>query len=203
MRGPRSRAGLMAYPVVPPRDRPMRPDQYANQIGPEGRRGSANRHLLREDRGDAQHEHERADNLAEQVRAKIANRRHGGKARELQVGIFGFAPVRQEVQPHQNRARHGAEHLRHQKGKEFRKIAGLDRQLRRVTAGLRAASGLPHAIAAKTPEYHREGPAGGDRQPAGALGLRRLQQDVGDHAIAQQDQDRRPHEFTKASLHPC
>ena len=44
-------------------------------------------------------------------------------------------------------------------------------------------------MAVKTPAKDRERPAAGDREPAGVLALRSLQQDAGDDAVTEQDQD--------------
>ena len=145
IRGPRSRAGLMAYPVVPPRERPIAQTSTPTRYGPRAGAGPPSATFFRKDRGDTQDEHERPDDFAQKVRAEIADCRHGGEACELEIRIFGFAPVRPEMQPYQRRAGHGAEHLRQEEGRNFEK-SPLTTANPNVTAGLSAASGLPHAV---------------------------------------------------------
>ena len=54
------------------------------------------------------------------------------KQANFELGIFGFAPVRQKVQPYQGRAQSWRRaSAPTKKGKKFRKIAGLNRELRK------------------------------------------------------------------------
>ena len=53
------------------------PDQDSHQLRPEAGDGAADRDLLREDHGNTQEEHKRANNFAEQVRPEVLNRGHG------------------------------------------------------------------------------------------------------------------------------
>src|SRR5206468_618777 len=50
-------------------------------------------------------------------------------------------------------------------------------------------------------DRHRDAPPGGDRHPAAALAFRPLEYDVGDDAIAQQDEDHRPERFGEEGMH--
>src|ERR1019366_1368918 len=81
-------------------------------------------------------------------------------------------------------------------GRQLREIAGLDGEGQshgRVDVRVRTAAG----DGGEDARHHREGPSGGDGQPARAFGLAALEQHVGNRAVAHENEDHRPHEFTE------
>src|ERR1700723_2428425 len=104
------------------------------------------------------------------------------------------------MQPHQKRAQHRAEHLRHEERYKLRKIAGLDRK----PEGHRRVEGRVRTATCYGREYTNDNskrPAGDDRYPTSALRFGLFEQHVSYHAITQQDKDRGPYEFTKTLFH--
>ena len=67
MRGPRSRAGLMAYPVVPPSERPMAHTSMPTRYGPSP--GGTVAGGFGADRGHHENQDECADGFGQQVGA--------------------------------------------------------------------------------------------------------------------------------------
>ena len=108
IRGPRSRAGLIAYPVGPPSDRPMpEHEQGDEQAGRGGRR----RPLVGEEREHAEDENERPDDLGADVGRGVADRRRRAEDRELEARILRRTPVIDVRDPDERRADEGADEL--------------------------------------------------------------------------------------------
>ena len=109
------------------------------------------------------------------------------------------APVRQVRQPDEHRAEERADHLR-------RDVAGhvgpgeaadrrqRDRHRRIEVRAADAADGVDG-------HRHRDAPAGGDDDPAAVLPLGSFEHDVGDDAVAEQDEHHRADGFREKGLH--
>src|SRR5215212_6214383 len=77
------------------------------------RRGTApNLSRVRKDAKDAEDQHERTDDLGDEVGGGIVDRRGRAEHAELEAGILGLWPVRQVGQPHYDAADEGPEELR-------------------------------------------------------------------------------------------
>ena len=180
MRGMRSRAGLIAYPVGPPNERPIAKTSRPMISGasPPTRLIS-----LGGDGDDPEDEHEGADDLADEVERWVADRRARAEDRELQTRILGLLPVMAVMHPHQDRP----DERSHQLTADVRRNVGPvghadDRQPKRHRGVEVRAVELTHGV-----DGHRDGhrPPEGDHDPATVLGLRLGQQHAGDDAVSQ------------------
>src|SRR5713226_9372178 len=99
------------------------PNQSSDQVGAETGRRSRGGNSLRKDGTDHKNQNESAEDLADQVCAKSADRRRGAETGEFQALVRGFLPVWQEVKPDKSGSYESACHLRNQVRGELRKLA--------------------------------------------------------------------------------
>ena len=136
----------------------------------------------------AEHEHESADDLRDEIGAGLSDRRRGGEDGELALRIGRRFPVRQIREPHDDAAEESADDLRGDVHRHLRPREFADGRERDRDRGIemRAADAV-HAV-----DGDRDGerPAGGDDDPAGVLALGAVEHDVGDDAVAEHDEDR-------------
>src|SRR5215208_6394246 len=87
-------------------------DEKRVQASSYDRRGTTPyRPRIRNDTKDAEDQHERTDDLGNDVRRGVVDRRRGAEHAELETFVFGLCPVRQVRQPHDNAADEGPEEL--------------------------------------------------------------------------------------------
>ena len=87
-RGPKSLAGLIAYPVVPPKDMPIPHTRLPTKYGPSPTSWNADRgRPFRRDRRDNKNQDERGDHFTGEVRGSVADGGTGAKAGELRLLI--------------------------------------------------------------------------------------------------------------------
>ena len=100
MRGPRSRAGLMAYPVGATQRESDPPDQASHQIRSETRGRNRCAATAFEKIAPTTKTKTKVPMISLMCSlAEIANRRPGGITRKLQRRVGSFFPMRQVVQP--------------------------------------------------------------------------------------------------------
>jgi hypothetical protein len=144
-------------------------------------------------------QNESADDFADHVRREIANRRHGGEAEQLEILVFCFLPMRQEVKPDQHCTNESPHHLRNDVGDELCEVSGLNPKAKRyrwVDMGIRAAASVGNIDA----RHNGETPTGGDDYPSSPLSFRALEQGGSNHTIPEQNQHCRAHEFANTFL---
>src|SRR5919106_509475 len=171
-------------------------DQEPNDERRDGRRRAT-------DGEDAKDQHEGADDLADQVRGRVANRRAGAEDGQLEAGIVGGRPVRQVVEPDEDRADERAKEL----------AAEIERDgVPSDSAGIRSANGerqrhgrVDVGSADRSDgidrDRDRETPSEGDHDPAGVLCLRSREEDAGDDAVAKDDEYRRADRLGQEFVH--
>ena len=110
IRGPRSRAGLIAYPVVPPSESPIAHTSMPTRYGPSpgGTVPVAFEPIAATTRIRTNVPSASEKRLG--PRLSIAG--DVLEARQLQIRFRCHRPVRKKIQPDQHRARHRAQHLR-------------------------------------------------------------------------------------------
>jgi hypothetical protein len=87
-------------------------DKQRVDATPYHRRGTApDRPSVRNDARDAEDQHEGADDLGDDVRRSVVDRRRGAEHAEFETFVFGLPPVRQVSQPHYDSADEGPEEL--------------------------------------------------------------------------------------------
>src|SRR5215211_5285980 len=87
-------------------------DEQRVQASSYDRRGTTfYRPRVRNDTKDAEDQHERTDDLGNDVRRGVVDGRRGAEHAELETFVFGLFPVRQVGQPHDNAADEGPEEL--------------------------------------------------------------------------------------------
>src|SRR6266404_4340439 len=172
------------------------PNEAADEIGTEPRRGSASRYLLRENCANDKDENKCGDDFTEQVREKAANRGPGAEAAKLRRRIGCLLPVRKIVKPDQRGAGNSSEQLRDKVGKKLREVAVANRKAdRHRLIEMRIAA--PASDGSEHSRHHRKRPARSDHNPSAAFGFGALQKHRSDSAIAKQNQNHRPKKFTK------
>src|SRR6266404_1206370 len=133
------------------------PNEAADEIGTEPRRGSASRYLLRENCANDKDENKCGDDFTEQVREKAANRGPGAEAAKLRRRIGCLLPVRKIVKPDQRGAGNRAEQLRSEIRHEFRKTRIANRKAdrhRRIEMRVAASA----SDGGKNTRHHRKRP---------------------------------------------
>ena len=161
--------------------------------------------IVEPDREDAEDQHERADDLGDEVRGRVADRRSRGEHRELQARVLRLAPVRQVGELHEGRAdeRRRRTGRRSAVGTSSHSDASIAARPI-VTAGFRCATPPVDREAPSTPTNTRHRPGPGDDDPSRVLRLRLVEQHAGHDAVAEQDEQRRADHFSEEHLsdHP-
>ena len=118
---------------------------------------------------------------------------------ELRARLLGGVEVRQVGQPDHDRAEDGADHLGGDVGPHLRPLELPDGGEPDRHRGVEMRARDPSDAVDR--ERDRESPAGGDDDPAALVPLGAAQDDVGDHAVAEDDQDHRADELRHERLH--
>ena len=186
IRGPRSRAGLIAYPVVPPSERPITRTSRATAKGPDARWRSAEVKITKTSTNVP---------MISEIRFQSGLRIAGAGAEdgELEALVLGLSPVRVVVQEDQRGADERADELGDEVQRDLvpRRLAGDRKAEGDGRVQVRTAVRGRHHDARE--DGHR--PREGDDDPARVVGLRLAEEDTRDHAVAEQDQDHRPDQF--------
>ena len=120
----------------------------------------------------------------------------GAEDSQLEIRIGRARPVGRVVDPHRGRADKRAGKLRERVAHHLAEVAGHDGGSQgdgRIQVCVGAAAGDRGEDAGDNGKR----PARRDRQPSRAFSLGSFQQHAGDHAIAQQDEDRGPGELSE------
>src|SRR5215213_3199724 len=114
---PQVAGGVDGVPSWPAEGEPDAYDEQADekrvQASSYDRRGTTPyRPRVRNETKDAEDQHERTDDLGNDVRRGVVDRRRGAEHAELEAFVFGLFPVRQVRQPHDYGADESTEELR-------------------------------------------------------------------------------------------
>ena len=146
-----------------------------------------------------QHQHRRRQHLTQEIRGQTSDRRAGAEGRQLGVGIVGDVVVGLVKHEHQRCPHQGAGHLGHDVTGDRRPghLAGGGQPDGYGRVEMRAAD-VGHA---GHRDKYGKAPAGTDHDPPRRVTLGLVQDHVGHHAVAQQDQQRGSDHLGKENVH--
>ena len=172
IRGPRSRAGLIAYPVVPPRAQADRPGRGRRRAGrraaADGRRRPPLVPKLKITKTSTKVPMTSETKFQTVLRIAGPVREDG----ELEARVLGHRPVRVVVEEHEERADHRADHLagdvRHERATSTSPPA-MDRVDGEAERDGRVQVGAAERAGDHDAREDREGPRRGDDDPAAGV----------------------------------
>ena len=130
---------------------------------------------------------------------RVPYRRPRAEDAQLRRRVVRLAPVRQVGQPDQHRADERADHLGGDVARDLRPRKTADGGERDRDGGIEVrATDAPDGVDA---DGDGDAPAGGDHDPAAVLSLRALEHDVGDDAVAEQDENHGAERLGQQRLH--
>jgi len=140
-----------------------------------------------------------AKDFAEEGLRKAADVRRGAKAGQFAIGVFGHFEVLAVKEEYQRASDDSAEHLRDNVTGDFvgREFAGGCHGNGHGRIQVRAAEGLR----TKDANEYGKPPSRGDDDPTGVLAFGARQDDVGNNAVAEDDEDGRADEFCEVGVH--
>src|ERR1700741_637636 len=197
--GPEVASGINRVTGCPSEGKPNPPNQSSHQVRTETRHRSRDSNSLRKNSADHKHQNKSADDLANQVCAKSADRGRGAETGELQALVRSLLPVWQEVKPDESCFYESARHLRNQIWDKLGKLTRRNGKAHRHR-GVEMSVAAPASDCREHACHNSERPTARNDHPAGTFSFRALEQHIRDHSVAQQYQYERTHELTK-TLH--
>src|SRR5512132_3463627 len=185
-------------------------DQQADEEGHDGLAESHRQRCLpdaaRGSRGEVpdeeehpEEQHERADDLGQQVLAFLADRRRSAEDGQLEARVLRLSPVWQVGDVDQDRTDERPDHLAgYVLGHVVPRRDVSQREAERHRRIEVRAAELADRIHG---HRDRHSPSERDHDPACALGLRVREQDSGHDTVSEQDQDRGPDHLGSADFH--
>src|SRR5205823_4475852 len=132
-------------------------------------------------------------------RRDAADVRRGAEAGELGVGVVGYFEVLAVKQPHDRRSDDRADHLRGNVTRDFAEPDAPGGGHRDRHRGIQMSAAV--LVDAEDSDKYRHAPAEGDDDPPTAVAFGARQHDVGDDAVAEDDQDRGADDFGEEGMH--
>lgn len=150
---------------------------------------------------DAEKQHERADNFAQEVLAVAADGRGGAENSQFEAGIFSGCPMGQIGKPDNGSSGEAASNLRKHGYESLACAVDAKHGFGQGHGRIEVSLGRAKRYRGKYAEHDAKSPACRDNNPAAAVALGVFKQNAGNNASTKGNQHHRSKKFTKKVGH--